>query len=288
MRNHVLEVLKRTTATVAITAMLLCGVTACSSGGSTGGGSDDTQIRYSDGSVYTGDTQNGLRSGYGEFQWKDGSCYTGMWQADKISGNGNFTTSEGISWIGTFSNSAFQYAKYAVVGQGLDGNVSILATKNQTSMLYEYTKATLLGGTELKKMAYEGDLTKAGEFSGNAVIGYWNGDVFSGTVSHGKKVKGIYAFQNGDRSDGSLSPSRKNGQEKCEKSRMKQTGANESKVKRQKLHTAAFQNRRAISIQSKSEDELCCRKLQYKQRYRSVPPAWSGSGADEPAHISDS
>ena len=87
---------------------------------------------------------------------------------------------------------------------------------------------------------------------------------------------------------GILSPSRKNGQEKCEKSRMKQTGANESKVKRQKLHTAAFQNRRAISIQSKSEDELCCRKLQYKQRYRSVPPAWSGSGADEPAHISDS
>lgn len=85
-----------------------------------------------------------------------------------------------------------------------------------------------------------------------------------------------------------LSPSRKNGQEKCEKSRMKQTGANESKVKRQKLHTAAFQNRRAISIQSKSEDELCCRKLQYKQRYRSVPPAWSSSGADEPAHISDS
>ena len=87
---------------------------------------------------------------------------------------------------------------------------------------------------------------------------------------------------------GNVSPSRKNGQEKCEKSRMKQTGANESKVKRQKLHTAAFQNRRAISIQSKSEDELCCRKLQYKQRYRSVPPAWSGSGADEPAHISDS
>ena len=85
-----------------------------------------------------------------------------------------------------------------------------------------------------------------------------------------------------------MSPSRKNGQEKCEKSRMKQTGANESKVKRQKLHTAAFQNRRAISIQSKSEDELCCRKLQYKQRYRSVPPAWSSSGADEPAHISDS
>lgn len=41
MRNHVLEVLKRTTATVAIAAMLLCGVTACSSGGSTGGGSDD-------------------------------------------------------------------------------------------------------------------------------------------------------------------------------------------------------------------------------------------------------
>lgn len=204
MRNHVLEVLKRTTATVAIAAMLLCGVTACSSGGSTGGGSDGTQIRYSDGSVYTGDTQNGLRSGYGEFQWTDGSCYTGMWQADQISGNGNFTTSEGISWIGTFSNSAFQYAKYAVVGQGLDGNVSILATKNQTSMLYEYTKATLLGGTELKKMAYEGDLTKAGEFSGNAVIGYWNGDIFSGTVSHGKKVKGIYAFQNGDRYDGSF------------------------------------------------------------------------------------
>ena len=90
------------------------------------------------------------------------------------------------------------------------------------------------------------------------------------------------------RLDRILSPSRKNGQEKCEKSRMKQTGANESKVKRQKLHAAAFQNRRAISIQSKSEDELCYKKLQYKQIYRSVPPAWSDSGADEPAHISDS
>lgn len=115
-------------------------------------------------------------------------------------------------------------------------------------------------------------------------VGFCSPRIFFGRFSSNSNSShkpNIHIFPN-------LSPSRKNEQEKCEKSRMKQTGANESKVKRQKLHTAAFQNRRAISIQSKSEDELCCRKLQYKQRYRSVPPAWSGSGADEPAHISDS
>ena len=92
MRNHVLEVLKRTTATVAIAAMLLCGVTACSSGGYT----DQRTIKYSDGGVYSGSVQEGKRSGYGTFSWTNGETYVGLWNDDQLNGKGTFTTSEGI------------------------------------------------------------------------------------------------------------------------------------------------------------------------------------------------
>ena len=47
-------------------------------------------------------------------------------------------------------------------------------------------------------VTYSGDLTKAGEFSGNAAIGYPNGDSYAGSVSNGQKVNGKYVFQNGD------------------------------------------------------------------------------------------
>ena len=201
MRNHVLEVLKRTTATVAIAAMLLCGVTACSSGGSTGG---KTQINYPDGSVYIGDTEYGYRSGQGELKWIDGSSYTGTWSMDHIQGDGTFTTADGISWSGDFLAARVWYSKYEVVGKGLDGMIDIMALKNQANMLYTYQVTNFLGFSEEKKMAYEGEITGDGLFTGTALIGYWNGDVFSGTVSHGKKVKGIYAFRNGDRYNGSF------------------------------------------------------------------------------------
>ena len=116
MRNHVLEVLKRTTATVAIAAMLLCGVTACSSGGYT----DQRTIKYSDGGVYSGSVQEGKRSGYGTFSWTNGETYVGLWNDDQLNGKGTFTTSEGISLIGIFSNSSLTYTDYSIVGNGLD------------------------------------------------------------------------------------------------------------------------------------------------------------------------
>ena len=200
MRNHVLEVLKRTTATVAIAAMLLCGVTACSSGGYT----DQRTIKYSDGGVYSGSVQEGKRSGYGTFSWTNGETYVGLWNDDQLNGKGTFTTSEGISWIGIFSNSALTYTDYSIVGNGLDGIVGINTGINKAHTLYTYTQVNTFGFSESKKLAYDGDLKKFGEFTGTATIGYWNGDVYSGIASRGKKEKGIYVFKNGDRYDGTF------------------------------------------------------------------------------------
>lgn len=204
MRNRVLEALKRTAATVVIAAMFLCGATACSSGGSAGGNAGEPTVRYSDGSVYTGSFQNGKRSGYGTFQWPSGETYIGLWNDDKIDGKGTFTTTAGISWIGTFSNSALLDDDYSIVGNGLDGVVGIKVSVNKVHTLYDYIQTNKLGVTERKELAYDGDLKKIGEFSGTATIGYWNGDIYFGTVTNGRKVEGTYVFRNGDRYNGTF------------------------------------------------------------------------------------
>lgn len=46
--------------------------------------------RWSDGSVYEGDLQDGRPHGHGKFTWPEGSSYDGLWQEGEMMGQGTF------------------------------------------------------------------------------------------------------------------------------------------------------------------------------------------------------
>lgn len=163
-----------------------------------------THLAFPDGGKYEGNLQGGQRSGQGIFTWADGSSYTGSWSADQMEGEGTFTGPDGTQWSGTFSGNAFQNgAAYHVIGNGFDGTITVADSVNQASLTFTCPDPTQPSQTIT--LTYTGDLTKTGELSGNATIGYPNGDSYTGTVASGKKTGGTYTFQNGDRYEGTFS-----------------------------------------------------------------------------------
>lgn len=48
-------------------------------------------VTYSDGTVYSGNVVNGVRSGHGTYTWADGTIYTGEWVNGEPSENGSYT-----------------------------------------------------------------------------------------------------------------------------------------------------------------------------------------------------
>ena len=141
--------------------------------------------------VYEGNYYNGVRTGQGTFTWEDGTVYTGSWKSDKINDTGTITYPDGTVISGTFVDNEFDDITYDISGEGYSGTITI---KNNT------VKANLTFGNIL----YSGDLDKDGLLIGNAVITYPNGDVFTGSVSNGKKTKGTYKFKNGDSFNGTF------------------------------------------------------------------------------------
>ena len=163
-----------------------------------------THLAFPDGGKYEGNLQDDQRSGQGTFTWADGSSYTGSWSADQMEGEGTFTGPDGTQWSGTFSGNAFQNgAAYHVIGNGFDGTITVADSVNQASLTFTCPDSTQPSQTIT--LTYTGDLTKTGELSGNATIGYPNGDSYTGTVASGKKTGGTYTFQNGDRYEGTFS-----------------------------------------------------------------------------------
>ena len=163
-----------------------------------------THLAFPDGGKYEGNLQDDQRSGQGTFTWADGSSYTGSWSADQMEGEGTFTGPDGTQWSGTFSGNAFQNgAAYHVIGNGFDGTITVADSVNQASLTFTCPDSTQPSQTIT--LTYTGDLTKTGELSGNATIGYPNGDSYTGTVASGKKTGGTYTFQNDDRYEGTFS-----------------------------------------------------------------------------------
>ncbi|MCQ8260872.1 hypothetical protein NF418_05155 [Streptococcus suis] len=60
--------------------------------------------RWSDGSVYKGHFDRGLRSGRGKMKWASGECYEGGYLNDKLHGQGKYTWSDGRVYEGEFLN----------------------------------------------------------------------------------------------------------------------------------------------------------------------------------------
>lgn len=153
-------------------------------------------LDFPDVGTYEGNLQDGKRSGNGTFVWADGTRYTGAWADDQISGDGVVTAPDGTTWAGPFAGNAFQNTAYSVKGSNFSGTVTLAEEKNRVNLTF--TCPDPLDAGKTVNVTYSGDLTKAGEFSGEAVIGYPNGDSYIGSVSSGQKVNGKYVFQNGD------------------------------------------------------------------------------------------
>ena len=54
--------------------------------------------------TYTGNRENGKKSGTGTFKWNDGTVYEGEWKEDKINGKGKLTIPNKGTYEGDFEN----------------------------------------------------------------------------------------------------------------------------------------------------------------------------------------
>lgn len=69
----------------------------------------DGAMFYEDGSSYQGDSQNGLKSGYGVKQFGNGTIYKGYWLNDKMNGKGELTIGRTKQrYVGNFSDGLYQ------------------------------------------------------------------------------------------------------------------------------------------------------------------------------------
>jgi hypothetical protein len=57
-------------------------------------------MRYQNGSVYTGQWDNGKMHGNGKIQWEDGAVYAGQWIHGKRTGYGSYTWASGDRYVG--------------------------------------------------------------------------------------------------------------------------------------------------------------------------------------------
>lgn len=57
-------------------------------------------MRYLNGSVYTGQWENGKMHGNGRIVWEDGAVYSGQWVHGKRTGHGSYTWSNGDRYVG--------------------------------------------------------------------------------------------------------------------------------------------------------------------------------------------
>lgn len=86
-------------------------------------------MRYVNGSVYTGQWDNGTMHGNGTIEWSEGSVYTGQWVRGKRTGFGTYTWANGNRYIG-------QWKDNQICGTGIfyhrDGRIERGSWKEKT------------------------------------------------------------------------------------------------------------------------------------------------------------
>lgn len=60
------------------------------------------KVQYSEGWLYYGGLNKGIREGYGKMIWPTGEIYEGQFMNGKANGKGTFTTSQGIVYSGFY------------------------------------------------------------------------------------------------------------------------------------------------------------------------------------------
>lgn len=64
-------------------------------------------MRYQNGSVYTGQWENGKMHGNGTIVWEDGAVYSGQWVHGKRTGHGSYTWATGDRYVGQWKENQF-------------------------------------------------------------------------------------------------------------------------------------------------------------------------------------
>ena len=60
--------------------------------------------KYSNGDVFEGNYENGVKHGYGKMTWSNGDVYEGNWQNDDLHGYGKYTWASGKVYKGNWKN----------------------------------------------------------------------------------------------------------------------------------------------------------------------------------------
>lgn len=162
------------------------------------------RIEYSDGSVYTGPTDDGLRIGQGTMTYKDGSVYKGSFSDNKKNGYGVMTYENGDVYEGYFVNDKRE-------GQGTmtyaDGSTYVGAYKNDR----KNGRGIM---TTIGESVYDGNYIDDIK-SGYGVQTFVNGDRYEGNFKNDmRNGEGIYYFANNDRYEGNFKNSSLSGKGK--------------------------------------------------------------------------
>lgn len=173
--------------------------------------------------TYKGQFQNGKRVGEGTFHFTNGDVYSGHWKNDVIEGRGKLTKDDGAELVGIFKNGELNNGSY--IWKTADINLVV------TIKEFDQSKArlTLKDGT-----VYSGEFSK-GQFNGDCLVAYSNGDKYDGNLDNNQKCaigkytwkdgssysgewnedkmngKGIYEFNNGDSLEGSFKDNKPEG-----------------------------------------------------------------------------
>jgi uncharacterized protein (TIGR02145 family) len=155
---------------------------------------------------YDGQWLKGKKNGYGTSFW-DGVYYNGNWLNDKRNGSGELSFYKGreliISEVGGLNAVRFTGVWYndSIKGVGELTYFGSITPQDKKRMNEDYERGLAIRDKSSNSDPEEISLTKKGPLtwngfnvSGEVDVRFTNGNIFKGTLSNGKKVKGKLSF----------------------------------------------------------------------------------------------
>lgn len=165
------------------------------------------EFHYLSGGIYEGEFLDSKREGEGKYSWDDGDVFEGTWADDQMI-SGTYIWANGDVFDGTWSGNALDSGTYTFAdgtsyagsfNRGMFGSGTLeLSNDLEESGFNSYT-ATFENGTITEVAFSSADgTTYSGDITGTAVIGYSNGDNYSGSVKNGlRNGQGTYIWKDG-------------------------------------------------------------------------------------------
>lgn len=150
-------------------------------------------IDFDDGTVYIGETKDGIFEGNGILTLKNGDIYEGNFTDGIFEGIGKFISASKDIYIGNFKDNLFNgHGIYTFV----DGN--IYEGNFKDSLFYGFGILTYINGDRYEGN-FENDL-----FNGYGILFYVNGDKFEGNFKDNEPENGKLTYRNGEIYEGNF------------------------------------------------------------------------------------